>query len=364
MAKWENCMRLYVVLFVFIGVFVMNALAGHELFYIGGSQKDIYVGKLDAETGKIGKLVLAAPATNPTFLAQSPDGKYLYAALETSTGAVGAFRVKADGKLEAINEQPAGAGETTHVSVSPTGQHVFVANYSGSIAVFPVTATGGLAAATAFIPFKDSSKQCHAHSIYTDPLGRFVYACDLGTDEIHIFKYNAEEGSLTPTDPPFVKVSPGSGPRHLVMNDHFLYVVNEMSQGIDAFSRDTVSGLLTPLQTMPLLPSGSPDKSCAASEIALHPSGKWLYAATRGADSITVFSVGVDGKLTTVQNVSAGVKIPRNFALDPSGAWLIAAGQKDNRLAVLKIDSLTGKLSATSESAKIAAPACVLFLRK
>jgi len=73
-------------------------------------------------------------------------------------------------------------------------------------------------------------------------------------------------------------------------------------------------------------------------------------------------NIGAIGKLTLIQTEPSVVKFPRSFAIDPSGKWLIAAGQKDNRIAVLKIDPTTGNLTATDQSAEVGTPVCVLFV--
>ena len=42
---------------------------------------------------------------------------------------------------------------------------------------------------------------------------KFVYACDLGTDHVWIFRLDDAKGTLTPNDPPSGKVPPGGGGR-------------------------------------------------------------------------------------------------------------------------------------------------------
>jgi len=97
-------------------------------------------------------------------------------------------------------------------------------------------------------------------------------------------------------------------------------------------------------------------------EVACHPSGKWLYISNRGCDTIAVFDIGADGKLTLKQDAPSVVSFPRSFAIDPSGKWMIAAGQKGNQIAVLKIDPNTGELTAADQSAEVGVPVCVLFV--
>ena len=54
----------------------------------------------------------------------------------------------------------------------------------------------------------------HAHSINISPSGNYALVPDLGTDKIVIYKIDKVTKKLEPHDPPFVKVTPGMGPRH------------------------------------------------------------------------------------------------------------------------------------------------------
>ena len=354
-------------------------------FYLGtythpaqpGSVKNpgIYVGGIDVETGRLGSLRAAGEAENPSFLALSPDGKFLYAAVEHSKGAAAAFRVEPGGSLTSLNELPAGGAGTCHVSVDATGRSVFAANYNaGSLVAFRTAPDGTLEKQTALIPLKGSGPhpkrqtQSFGHSIYADPANRFVYGCDLGSDQIWCFKLDAAAGTLTPNDPPAGKVPPGSGPRHLAFNPRgdFVYVCNELNSTVTTFSCQAEKGILTPLQTVSLLSKGMDVAGFGTAEIIMHPSGRWLYISDRdttnaGRDVIAVFAIAPDGLLSHVQTAPAQVKCPRGFAIDPSGRWLVVAGQVDHRIAVLKINQGDGKLEPTDQTAEVPAPVCVIF---
>ena len=347
--------------------------AGEETFYLGtfthapGGSQGIYVGTLDNATGKLGPLRLAAKEKDPGFIALSPDHRFVFAALND---AVESLAVQPDGSLRAISRQPAGGQDISYVSVDHTGREVFVASYdSGCIAGFPVGADGTIGAREAFEVLTGSGpnqlrqKGPHAHSIYADPPGRFVYVCDLGTDKIWIYRRGAH-GELAPADPPFAAVAPGSGPRHLLFDDRFVYLVNEMGVTTCVFERNATTGALRLGQIVSNIPGGV-GPGTGSAEIALHRSGRWLYVSTRVQDVMTVFRVNrnaVANRLTFVQNVPSPAMFPRSFGLDPSGRWMIVAGQNDNRIAVMKIDAATGRLAPTNESASVGSPVCVLFV--
>lgn len=355
------------ILFALLVLLGPNAPAKEAPFFVCGSD-GIYRGELDADTGKLGPLSLACKTSQANFLALSPDGKSLYA---TTSNSVRSFAVGADGTLTPLNEIAEPGSEACHVSVDAAGRDVLVAEYNtGYVDCFSRKPDGMLGERTSFHmlegsgPDKARQMGSHAHSIYIDPANKFVYVCDLGGDDVWIYKFDAAQGKLKANTPLLAKVPPGSGPRHLVFDasGRFVYVASEMGHCVTRFSRDAASGALTPLETVSTLPSEMPAAGVATAEIAIHPSGRWLYVSNRGCDTISEFSIGADGQLTLVDSVSSVAKFPRNFALDPSGRWLIVAGQKDNRLAVLKIDPANGRLTATDQFTGMAAPNCVLFV--
>ena len=343
-------------------------------FYIGaytkpGGNSGIERGSLDTTTGEIKLLGLAAEAKNPSFLAVHPGGKFLYAAIEDSGGAVGAFAVEKDGTLRHLNNESSKGSGNCHVFVDPSGKAVLAANYgSGSIATLPIRDDGSIAPASASVQHTGTGaiparqKGPHAHSIYVN--GAFAYACDLGTDDVFIYRFDAAKGTLTPNDPPSGKVPPGSGPRHLAFHPKggFAYANNEMTCSVTVFAHDAAKGTLSALQTISTLPEGyTQSAKDSTAEIFCHPNGRFLYVSNRGHDSIAVFAIGEDGKVTPVQNAPANVREPRGFALSPDGGWLIAAGQNSNTLASHKVDPTTGKLTPAAQVADIGAPVCVVF---
>ncbi len=351
-----------------------TALAAEAPFYVGtytrpGASKGIYRGVLNVETGKISALQLVAETTNPSFLAIHPTGKFLYAATEGSSGEAEAYAVAADGGLKFLNRQSAKGNGTCHIVVDAAGKNVLVANYgSGNVAVLPIQPDGSLGAATGSHQHTGSSvnpgrqKQPHAHAIYADAASKYVYSCDLGTDRIDGYKFDATKGTITLDETASAKVPPGSGPRHLALHPQqdTVYVINELLSSISGFRRDPSTGALSLIETVPTLPAGFTGQNSTA-EIFVHPNGRTLYGSNRGHDSIVAFAISSDGQLALAGHTPAGVKTPRGFAIDPSGKWLLTAGQDSNDLAVLQIDT-GGKLAPTAQHAEVGAPVCIMFL--
>ncbi len=355
--------------------------AGKDLVYIGTytdhGSKGIYVYRFDAATGQVTTLGLAAESPQPSFLTVDPTEHFLYAVNELDTykgqhtGAVNAFSIDAaTGKLSLLNEVSSRDAGPAHIALDQTGKYALVSNYTlGSVAVFPVSQDGRLGDFTDFVRHKGSSVNVerqegpHAHAVAFSPDNRFALVADLGLDQILVYPFDAAAGTLG-HEPHITKTHPGAGPRHLVFDPtgKFVYVINEMQSTVVSYSYDAARGELHELKTISTLPdkfAGSND----AAEIAVHPSGKFLYASNRGHDSIAVFSVdSVKGALTRVEFVSTKGKTPRNFAIDPTGAWLFVANQASDNVVVFRIDGKTGHLTPTGQALSVASPACVKFV--
>ncbi len=345
-------------------------------FYLGSTGKPvetqgIYRLTLDLETGKLSAPQKVADAKSASFLAIHPSGDFLYATAEGSPGNAAAYAIAEDGSLKFLNQQTTGGDGPTHLTLDSAGKNLLVANYSGgSICCIALKEDGSLGEQTAFVQHTGSSvnpqrqKEPHAHGIYLDPEDKFVYVPDLGLDKVMIYKFNPEKGSLTPNDPAFAVVEPGSGPRHFALQPTggFAYVINEMGNTIDVFKHDEETGALEPLQTIPTLPVDWSGSNTTA-EIFIHPNGRFVYGSNRGNDSIAVFAVEEGGgKLKAIDHTPTGGKMPRNFAIDPTGKWLIASNQASGDVFVFQLDPAGGKLTpVTGQSVQLPTPMSIAF---
>jgi 6-phosphogluconolactonase len=358
------------------------ATMGKYLVYVGTYtdhvSKGVYAYRFDARTGQSTTLGLAAESVEPVFFTVDRSGHFLYAVNEIGTyegqptGAVSAFAIDSGtGKLSLLNQVSSRDVGPAHITLDQAGKYALVSNYPrGSVAVFPVLNDGRLGEVSAFVQHrgpggvdKERQEGPHAHAVALSSDNRFALVADLGLDQLFAYPFDSAIGTLG-QNPHITKTNPGSGPRHLVFSPHgrLLYVINELQSSIATYAYDPTNGRLRELSTVSTLPAGFSGHS-AASEIALHPSGKFLYASNRGHDSIAVFSIApVKGTLTNVEFVPVNGKTPRSFAIDPTGSWLLAANQESDNVVVFRINHKTGRLTPTGQVLQILSPACVLFV--
>lgn len=345
----------------------------------GTESQGIYRLALDPETGQLEAKGLAADGVkNPSFLAFRPDGRFLYAVAEVSsfqdekTGAVVAFAVeKPSGKLRKLNEQSSGGAGPCHLAVDRPGKHVLVANYTGgSVALLPIGDAGKLEEPSAISQHGGNSvnkrrqEGPHAHAVELDAANKIAVAADLGLDKLVLYRFDPEKHALRPHDPPYVEIAPGSGPRHFAFHPdgRHAYTNNEISSTVTAFAYDPDRGTLETLQTVPTLPADFDGSRNSTAEIAVHPSGRFLYVSNRGHDSIAAYTIDPEtGRLTPAGHTPTGGKNPRNFALDPTGRFLLAANQDSDSVVAFRIDEQTGQPEPTGSTASVPKPVCLVF---
>jgi 6-phosphogluconolactonase len=379
----HHCKRLGWATWIVAATLALSAATGlvragqTGLVFVGSGHKNISAFWLDMTTGALRPIGEVAQMEAPSFIATSPNRKFLYAVAEGNRAErsfVNAFRIDLQtGKLTALNRMLTGGSGPCHVSVDQKGKAVLVANYgSGSVSVFPIDKDGALEPMSAFVQDRGASidpqrqQGPHAHCFLTDPGNRFAFACDLGLDKIMVFKFDPAKGLLAANDPPFASVKPGAGARHIAFdaNARHAYVSDEMASTVTAFAYDRQRGVLSEIEDYSLLPKDFKGQNTAA-EVAVHPSGKSVYASNRGDNSIVVFGCDPDtGRLTFIERDSTGGKTPRNFEIDPSGSFLLAANQDSGTVVVFSIDKKTGRLQPTGNTVESDTPMCVICLKE
>jgi 6-phosphogluconolactonase len=344
--------------------------------FAAGAEGAIQAFRLDLKTGQLRAVARTTGIEHPFFLALSRDGKFMYSIHARAFGGAEAEQVAAfelvgrTGELRFLNRQSAFGTAACYLDVDATGKAVLVANYaSGSVASLPVREDGSLGVAVTFVQhvgkgvLPDRQPGPRAHCIVVSPDNRFVYAADLGLDQIRCYRLDAAKAALSTNGQPFVRTPPGAGPRHLVFhpNGRQVYVINEISNSVTSFDYDATSGILIERQTLSTLPAGFDGTSYCA-DLKITPDGRFLYGTNRGHDSIAAYRIGDDGRLTLIAIEPSLGKGPQNLALAPGGELLLCANLPGNSLAVFRIDPRSGRLTPVGAPLAVPSPSCIRVL--
>ncbi|HEX5503974.1 MAG TPA: lactonase family protein [Thermomicrobiales bacterium] len=339
-----------------------------------GRGQGISVYQVDPASGSWTRGRLAAATANPSFLAVAPGGRHLYCVHGGDTfSQVSAFAIdRRTGDLRFLNAQPSGGRNPAHLAVDPTGRMLAVANYTeGTVAGLPLTPDGSLGPPTAINrlsgapgPHPVEQTRAHPHHCPFDPAGHFVVVPDKGLDRLFIYRADPGRATLSPHDPPAVAARPGAGPRHVAFHPRasYAYVVNELDATIAVYGYDAEQGALQPGQLVSTLPPEATGANTGA-EIAVAPSGRFLYASNRGHDSIAVFAIEPEtGALDPVGWTTTGGRTPRFLTLDRPGHLLYVANQDSDTIVPFRVDPHDGTLTPTGEVITTGSPVCIVFV--
>lgn len=323
--------------------------------YVGCGGGDIEQYTFDEATGTLTFKAKVAGGSNPSFLAKHPTRPLLYAVNEGSSQ-VAAFSIATGGALSLLNRVSSSGNGPAYVSVDATGKYVLVANYGGgTVTVLAIEADGSLGAKT-----DGDAPGPKAHAILAGPTNKFVYAPVLGADAVFQYAFDDAMGTITPLSPNKASVASGAGPRHIAFapSGKYAWVVNELNDTVTSFVIEA-SGALTSQQSLSTLPSGASGSANTGADIHVHPNGKFVYSSNRGHNSIAVFSVASDGKLTLIENTPTGGNTPRNFGLTASGRVMLVANQSSANVVTFSVDDATGRLTKLKTTSVCGSPAFV-----
>jgi 6-phosphogluconolactonase len=313
---------------------------------------------IDADTGQITRQAETPVAGGPSVLAISPDRRVLYLGHRTQP-AISSFRLDQGAGALTLQGTVVPADAPTFLAPDRAGRYLLSAYYQGGYAaVHPLRNDGAVGE-----PALDRQDTANgAHAIQTDPSKQFAFVPHIarlndnvlesprdnpGPNFIAQFRFDAQTGRLTANSPFRVEPTERLGPRHYCFHPTLdvVYFSNEQGCSVTSYRLDRATGTLSAMQTITTLPVEHTARN-TCSQIHLTPSGRFLYVANRGHNSIAGFAVdNASGQLTAVGHVSTEA-VPSAFAVDPAGNFIFAAGTATGRLASYRIDDETGALSA------------------
>ncbi|MFI6493845.1 lactonase family protein [Streptomyces sp. NPDC050564] len=311
--------------------------------------RGIIVTAVDPASGALTETGVVDVVPNPSYLAveHTGAGPVLYAVSETAQGAVAAWDIAGPVPRPICAPVAVHAKAPTHLAV--VHGHLLTANYdSGCVTVLPLAGDGTPRAASDVLrhegkgPHHARQTGPHAHQVRPDPSGRWVLSVDLGTDSVRICSLDARAGRLTLHGE--TALPPGTGPRHLVFHPagSHAYVLGELEPTVTVCRWDAATGVLEPVGATSLFPDGIDGVVSPSAPVVSH-SGRHLWAAVRGTDTVAVLALdAVGGQADLIASVPCGGRWPRDLVLDPSGTRLYVANERSGDVTWLDIDSTTG----------------------
>jgi 6-phosphogluconolactonase len=274
-------------------------------------------------------------------IAIHPSGQFMYAVnpgiAANNENDISLFTIASDGTLtEIFPRTPLGSTVSLPqlLVMDPSGAYLYVMNAgSNNISIFSIATTGENGETIGALKEVANSPV----SIGLTPLnmqvtsnGNFLYVSAVGTQITgEIVGYRLNAGQLTE-----IGITPSSGlnPAALVIDPSasYLYAGNNAasSSSISIFSIGS-TGALTEVAGSPLNNSGYSSPIW----MTFDPNGQYLYVANEGSNNVAAYSIdsstGLPSALTTsvTTNAFATESEPSVIALDPTGEYMFVGNQ-------------------------------------
>jgi 6-phosphogluconolactonase len=360
-------------MFAFAGGFSKTVVGG----VFNGKGDGVYALEVNPADGSMVQ-VDVAPLPDPTFLAVLPSRRLLYAAshsvwFEGQAGAgVTAFAIASDGKLTRLNSQRIPHPHVTMIATDLSERFLLaVSSLGGAISVLPLEADGQLGPISDVVQMEgkvmigvgETPQPQRAgladltitrrpefgntnipHCICQALDGDWMLVADYGASGIAVLGFDSDKGAFTQRKR--FPLGRRATPRMLALhpNKRTFYSVNELESTVSAYYLNSISGSVVEFQCQSTLPAGV-DAQNTASGIAIHPSGRFLWASNRGHDSVSTFTADREGMLKFAANVPSGGHFPWNLTVTPDGRWLYAANTLSGTLAAFAINGDDGVLT-------------------
>ena len=253
---------------------------------------------------------------------------YLYAAIPGSNQIVIYREDPNSGLLTVLVGSPITAGPGVEsIVIHPSKKFLYAANSGESNdSLFTIATDGAL---TEVIP--RTIVGTTPNLLAMDAAGSFLYVSNSGSNTISVLSIDASSGALTPVSAPFPIGSTALNMK-LSPSGNVLYVTIAGNPGfVEAFSNPSSGNPTATSITAGNTPSG----------LAIDPTGTYLYTANFSDNSISAFTIGADGSLTSISGFPLGETYvaPRALFIDNSGKYLYVANQGSANLAAYGIGS-------------------------
>ena len=319
------------------------------------------------------------------WVAVDPLGRYLYAtnpAANNQQGTLTQFTVnQTNGLLSPMSPLtvpfPPGWNSAPLKGVAhPAGPWFYLINtqpgVGGAVSQFTIGATGGLTSPSLLMVGQTPGSTA-PYAIAIDPTGKYAYVGATVPGGGGVFQYAVDPaaGTLLPnpsssnnvvSTPPFTKLG-GAQPWDIkvlqISSGEYAYVSNYDDGTIWEFSVDPANGTLSLLGSFLVAPTGvctceAGGNNIAAEDIALHPSGQYVYvtfSCCSSLQSVAQFTVNqTDGTLSPMSPptvLSSGSAA--SIAVESSGKYAYVTsgdtGFARSAIAQYTIDQTTGALS-------------------
>ncbi|MFR8032651.1 MAG: lactonase family protein [Lachnospiraceae bacterium] len=321
--------------------------------YIGcytfhGSSKGIAIMDVDVANGRFIKRK-EIRVNNSSYLTVSHDHQYLYSIVDEG---VASFKILPDGNLKHLNTATIKGMRGCFLTTDSKNRFLVTAgHHDGKMTVLRLKENGEVGHITAEVydrgigSVAERNFRPHISCVQFTPDEQFLCMVDLGIDQVKIFKFDHDDGSVRMID--ILHCELNSAPRHLRFSadGKYMYLISELKNYITVYNY-FINEKGHPEFEFKQLVSSVPkkcDELSAACALRFSDDGKYAFCSNAGDNSVGFFKIDEENGLLRVQSIlPISGDYPKDLAIFPDGKHFVSINQDSNTLTFFTIDYKKG----------------------
>ena len=282
------------------------------------------------------------------------------------------YQINQDGELTFLNTTSIKGMRASHISLSSDDQYIFASGFhDGKLTVVRFPEEGKRGVITEEIFDKGVGKVLEPNSTphvtcsaFTEDK-KYVAVCDLGIDQIKIFRFDKITGKLTLVD--IIRGDLQAAPRSITFTEDgkFAYVAKERKSEVAVYSYKVKNGEPEfELIENAVAVTEKDNNSAATSTIRMSKDGEHLLCTNAGDESITIFRR--DKKSGTLKRLSilpVSGEFPKDIILFPDNKHIASLNHTSGEITFFATDFAKGMFTMSSKPIKNDTPNCGIIIK-
>ena len=349
-------------------------MSGRYMAYVGsysytGKAKGITVFDVDVEKGTF-KERCEMEVNNSSYVIASSDGKTLYSIADEG---VVSFRILQNGALARLNSAPIRGMRGCHLCSDLEDKFIFVSGYhDGKTTILSLNKDGSVGGIVDGVYDKgygsvaERNFRPHVTCTRRMPDNKYVLSVDNGVDQVKIYRFDGEKGTLSLVDA--IRCDLESGPRHFMFSKDgkFLYLMYEIKNVIDVYTYETGDRVpkIEKIQTISTTSTKNPGNLTAACAMRMSWDEKYVYCTNAGENTVSIYSRDEEtGLLSMICCLPISGEYPKDVAVFPDGKHIASINHDSGSISFFKVDYEKGLLVMSGRSIPVNEPNCCAIVK-
>ena len=343
---------------------------GKYVAYVGsythGKAKGITICDVDTEEG-IFIPRHEVEVKNASYLRIANSGKFLYSVSDLG---ITAFKILDDGELEFMNLGSINGMRACHISVDDNDKFIFTGGYhDGKATVVRIAEDGSVGEMTDEVFHKgmgsiaERNFRPHVTCARLTPDGKFLAVCDMGIDQVKIYKFNQTTGAIKLED--ILRCELESAPRSILFSPDgkYAYLICQLMNCVNVYTYNSDNGMpnFELIQQIRTLGKTYNDKSAVAA-LRFTPDCRYLFCSNAGDNSVAFFERNEEtGMLTKRSVLPISGDYPKQICIFPDQKHIASLNHESNTITFFKIDYDDGIIIAHGKPMEVETPNCAVI---